>query len=168
MTVDEAKRAGIQVGQERRYFCAEADGNLAPSSSKQWFMIESKGLGNGEADGFGEDKVAVATTWTWPNPFDGVTVTDLQKAQEAIATGGPWRESPQAKAWGGNAIAKAMGLDPRDKANRAKVAGLLKTWIEKGMFVVVDGEDAKRMPRKFIEVGVPADSNLLQPQTKKG
>src|SRR5271156_4531998 len=71
---------------------------------------------------------------------------------------------PAGEGLGGNAIAKAMGLDPRDKANRAKVAGLLKTWIEKGMFVVVDGEDAKRMPRKFIEVGVPADSNLLQPQ----
>jgi hypothetical protein len=168
MTKDEAVKAGIDAGQERRYFCAETDGNLAPSSTKQWFMIESVGLANGEADGLGEDKVGVATAWTWPNPFDGVTVTDLRKAQAAIATGGPWRESPQAKDWAGNGIAKAMGLDPAVKADRAKVAGLLKTWIAQGMFVVVDGEDAKRMPRKFIEVGELADSNLLQSQTKKG
>jgi hypothetical protein len=40
---------------------------------------------------------------------------------------------------------------------RAKIAGLLKTWIATGMLVVVEGEDAKRMKRSFIEVGTPAD-----------
>jgi hypothetical protein len=50
-----------------------------------------------------------------------------------------------------------MGLDPTNKADRAKVAALLKTWIAKGMFLVVEGLDEQRRPRSFIEVGEPAD-----------
>ncbi len=150
MTEDEAARAGVE--NRRSYFrVTNGKANLAPAAeSSDWYRIASVDLGNG-------DNVGVITRWKWPDAFDGVTVADLRKAQAAVRTGGPWRESPQAKDWAGHAIAKAMGLDPTNKADRAKVASLLKTWIKNGMFNVVDGEDAKRMPRKFIEVGEPAN-----------
>ena len=93
--------------------------------------------------------------------FEGVTINDLSKAQSSIGTGGPWRESPQAKSLAGYAIAKAMEELGRRGARtakaKAKVSALLKTWIKNGMFNVVAGEDAKRMPRKFIQVGEPAN-----------
>jgi hypothetical protein len=86
-----------------------------------------------------------------------VTVNDLRKAQSAIANGGPWRENSQAKDWAGIAIARALNLDPASKAHKAKVASLLKLWIANGMFVIVEGQDDKRRPRSFIEVGEAAN-----------
>jgi AAA domain-containing protein len=150
MSADEAAKAGVE--DRRSYFRVSTDkANMSkPADRADWYRLASVDLPNG-------DDVGVATRWQWPDAFEGVTVGDLRKAQAAIRIGGPWRESPQAAAWAGNAIAKAMGLDPTNKADRAKVSALLKTWIAKGMFNVVDGEDDKRMPRKFIEVGEAAN-----------
>jgi hypothetical protein len=135
----------------RSYFrVTNGKANLtAPSEGADWYRIEPVELGNG-------DSVGVVTRWTWPDAFDGVTVSDLRKAQAAIAVG-RWRASVQSKDWAGIAIAKALNLDPTSKPHRAKISGLLKTWIVNGMFVVVDGLDANREKRSFIEVGEPAD-----------
>ncbi len=158
MSKDEATKAGIEGGKERLYFKADADGNLSPSAATDWFTLASQGLGNGSGGRVDDqDYVGVATRWTWPDAFENVTVADLRKAQATIAAGGPWRESPQATDWAGNAVATAMGLDPTNKTHKAKVGALLKTWIQNGMFKVVDGEDSKRVKRKFIEVGKLAD-----------
>jgi hypothetical protein len=46
-----------------------------------------------------------------------------------------------------------MRLDPDNRSDKRKIAGLLKVWISKGMFVRVQGKDAKRMERTFVEVG---------------
>ena len=86
-----------------------------------------------------------------------MTVADLRKAQAAISAGGPWRESPQAKDWAGIAIARVLGLDATNKADKAKIIAILKTWITNGMFVVVEGLDDQRKKRSFIEVGTGAN-----------
>ena len=156
MTKDEGAKAGIEDGKERLYFRADTDGNLAPSSATEWFHLASQGLGNGSGGHVDDqDYVGVATPWKWPNAFEGVQVSDLRKVQAAIAAG-RWRESAQAKDWAGIAVARTLGLNPTNKAHKAKIAALLKTWIENGMFAVVEDEDDKRMKRKFIEVGTPA------------
>jgi hypothetical protein len=156
MTKEEGEKAGIEPGKERRYFRADADGNLAPPSATEWFKISSVGLGNFGEDGEPEDNVGVVTTWTWPNAFDGVTVSDLRAVQAAIAAGS-WRENSQARDWAGVAVANVLQLDVQDKAHRAKIAALLKRWIATRTLVVVGGEDAQRIKRKFIEVGEPAN-----------
>ena len=157
MTKDEGAKAGIEDGKERLFFRADTDGNLAPSSATEWFHLASQGLGNGSGGHVDDqDYVGVATPWKWPDAFEGVQVSDLRKVQAAIA-GGRWRESAQAKDWAGIAVARVLNLDPTNKAHRAKIASLLKTWIENGMFVVVEGMDAKREKRNFIEVGEPAN-----------
>ena len=66
-----------------------------------------------------------------------------------------------------DAVADVLRLDASNKAARAKIASLLKTWTKNGMFVVVDGEDDKQMPRKFIEVGTP-QSEVWQNQSSAG
>ena len=157
MTKDEGAKAGIEDGKERLYFRADNDGNLAPSSATEWFTLASQGLGNGSGGHVDDqDFVGVATPWKWPDAFEGVAVTDLRKVQAAIDAG-RWRESAQAKDWAGIAIASVLNLDPTNKAHRAKIGSLLKTWIANGMFVVVEGVDAKREKRLFIEVGVRAN-----------
>jgi len=84
----------------------------------------------------------------------GVTVEDFRRVQAAIAAG-RWRASSQARGWAGVAVAAVLGLDP--KADKTKIAALLKAWVASGMLVTVDGLDDRRERRSFIEVGTPAD-----------
>ncbi len=155
MTDDEAARAGVE--NRRAYFRLQnGKANLSPASDKaDWYQLESFDLGNG-GDGQPSDSVAVVTRWAWPNAFDGVTASDLRAVQAAIAAG-RWRESPQAKDWAGHAVASVLKLDATNKAHKAKIAGLLKTWISTGMLIVVEGKDARHETRSFIEVGAPAN-----------
>lgn len=149
MTEDEAARAGVE--KRRAYFrVTNGKANLAPpAEGLDWYRLESVELGNG-------DSVGVVTPWEWPNALDGVSVSDLRKAQAAVADG-RWRENPQAKDWVGIPIAKALGLDLTKKADRSKVSGALKIWTATGMFIVVEGLDDKRRMRSFVEVGEPAN-----------
>ena len=156
MSEKEAEAAG--VGNDRQFYFRSDIGkaNLAPPSTKAtWFKLESVPLGNGSggpADD--QDYVGVATPWTWPDAFESVTTSDLGKVQAAIVAG-RWRESSQAKDWAGYAVAAVLKLDPRIRAHKAKIVAMLKTWIANGMLVVVEGLDAKREKRSFIEVGEP-------------
>jgi hypothetical protein len=150
MSEDEAARAGVENRQA--YFRVKnGKANLSPPlDASDWYRLESFDLGNAG------DSVGVVTRWKWPNAFDGVTVSDLRKVQTAIAAG-CWRENSQAKEWAGYAVADVLQLDPKNKAHKAKIVALLKTWIKNGMLDVVEGEDASRRPRSFISVGTPAD-----------
>jgi hypothetical protein len=155
MTASEAARAGVE--NRRAYFRVQnGKANLLPATDKaDWYRLESFDLGNA-GDGQPGDSVGVVTRWTWPDAFDGVTVSDLRAVQASIGAG-RWRESPQAKDWAGHAVASVLKLDATNKAARAKIAGLLKDWIATGMLIVVESLDAKRNKRPFIKVGTPAD-----------
>jgi hypothetical protein len=54
--------------------------------------------------------------------------------------------------WVGYPIAKAIGLNLSKKLDKARVKSLIKIWLASGALMVVEGEDAKRNKRKFIEV----------------
>ena len=45
-----------------------------------------------------------------------------------------------------------MDLNVENKADRAKINGMLKVWKAAGSLVVVDGLDDHREMRKFVEV----------------
>ena len=90
--------------------------------------------------------------------IDEAAPADLAAMQRAIASG-RWRESVQATAWVGHAVAAVMKLDA--ETDKAKIVALLKTWIESGGLVVVEGEDEQRKTRRFVEVG-SSDAAALQ------
>jgi hypothetical protein len=96
------------------------------------------------------------TPWQWPDALEGVSTADLRAVQAAVGKG-RWRENAQAKDWAGVAVATVLKLDPKDKADKAKISALLKTWIANGMLTTVEGLDDKREKRSFIEVGAPAN-----------
>jgi hypothetical protein len=151
MSEQEGKNSG--VGEERRfYFRSHIDkANLAPPNTKAtWYKLANVALGNGPPED--QDYVGVPTLWHWPDAFAAVTVADLRAVQARVAQG-RWRENSQAKDWIGKAVAEVLKLDPTNEAARTKIRSLLKTWIEKGMFVVVEGVDDKREKRSFVEVG---------------
>ena len=71
----------------------------------------------------------------------------------AVIRAGEWRENVQARAWVGHAVAKALGLDLTNKADKAKVLGMLKVWLGAGSLVVVKRLDPDRRETKdFVEV----------------
>ena len=121
MSEDEAARAGVK--ERRAYFRVDSGkaNNAPPSSAATGISFYPIDLPNG-GDGKPGDSVGVVAKWTWPNAFDGVTVADLRAVQAAIAVGAGVK-SPQAKDWAGVAVAKVIGLDATDKADRAKIVG---------------------------------------------
>lgn len=159
MSKDEAAKAGLPS--HRGYFRVDnGKSNLAaPPDRSDWFHLTAVSLGNGP-DGLLDlsDHVAVVEPWEWPDAFDGIGLTDLMAAQTAVADGGPWRASPQSPAWVGRPIARALRMDPDDKAHRQRVSRLLRTWIETGMFVTIEAQDEARKVRQFVEVGTRASA----------
>jgi AAA domain len=151
MTKEEGEKAGVE--NHRLYFRTFDDKpNLQPpaADASDWFKLKSVDLGNGLFGGPG-DSVGVVTTWEWPDPLAGMTGADFDKVA-AVIRAGKWRESPQASKWVGRAVAEALDLNADNKADKTKILGMLKVWRAAGSLIPVDGEDEKRMPRKFIEV----------------
>jgi hypothetical protein len=159
MQRDEAEKWGIT--DRGLYFRVDnGKANLAPppSEGSAWFKKQSVSLGNGGSVGsivLDGDSVGVVAAWEPPNPMDGVSVDDLRKAQAATREG-RWRENSQARDWIGKPIAYALRLDADNKADRARIKGMLAVWMKTGMFVAVTGKDDKAMDRTFIEVGESA------------
>lgn len=151
MSKDERERAGVKPNEA--YFRVEnGKANLAPpSEGAEWFQVASVDLGNGDAFE-PADNVGAVRSWSWPDPFDGVTASDLRAVQMAI-DGGQWRENTQAKDWAGKAVAEALGLDLDEKTDRQKVKALLATWIKTEALRKVSRPDEHRKERDWIEVG---------------
>lgn len=151
MTEEEAERAGVENRRLHfRYYDGKA--NLAPpADSSTWLRLASVDLGNARADR-PADSVGVAESWWWPDPFTGVTTADLRAVQQKVSEG-RYRESSQAKDWVGRAVAEALRLDVENKADRAKIKGLLKTRIRTGALRIVDDQDERGNKRPFVEVG---------------
>lgn len=150
MSKEEGERAGVE--NHRLYFRTFNDkANLQPPADKSdWFKLASVDLGNGPLNGPG-DSVGVVTTWQWPDPLAGMTGADFDKVAEVIKAG-RYRENVQANAWVGKAVAEALEMDANNKADQAKIKGMLAVWRAAGSLVVVERQDEKRELRKFVEV----------------
>ena len=112
--------------------------------------MESIDLGNG-VFGSGGDSIGVVTKWKWPDATETLTGHDFERAAAAIR-GGTWRADPQAKQWVGRAIAKALGRDLDNPADKAAVKQLVRYWIGTGALVVVERLTEKRELKEFVEL----------------
>jgi hypothetical protein len=148
MTKEEAERAGVE--NHRLFFRTMNDkSNLAPPADKaDWFQLQSVNLGNGPMGG---NSVGVVTTWTWPDPLEGITGADFEKVARVIRSG-QWREHVQASAWVGRAVAEALDLDIDNKSDRTKITGMLALWRKSGSLIITERLDENRKSRKFVEV----------------
>ncbi len=158
MSRDQAEQAGLPS--HRGFFRVDnGKANLAPPPDKSdWYQLVSVSLGNGPAGilDYG-DQIAVVAPWEWPDVFAGVGINELRQAQSEVAgcsaAGAKFRLNVQSPDWIGIPIARALKLDTKDKAHRSKIGRMLRVWIETGMFVVVEGKDARGNLRDFVEVG---------------
>ncbi len=146
MDDQEAERFAIEDDAERRrHFTVQDDKhNRAPAEKADWFRLASVDLGNG-------DSVGVVEPWSPPDPFDGLTGDHLYRVQLALVEG-EHREDWQSPAWAGIVVANVLGLDPKAKADRARIRKVLSTWVEAGALRIAERDDEKRKPRKWVEV----------------
>lgn len=152
MSKETAEALGIPADERRSLVRVDdAKANLAPASSARWFRLASQPMGNA-IDDRPEDYVAVAEAWTPPDAFDGITVADLLKVQHAV-DGKALRENVQANDWVGYVIGPLLGLNPQDKADKARIKQLVKTWIATGALRVERLPDGKGNERPSILIG---------------
>jgi AAA domain len=127
MSKEQAESSGV-ADRFRHFSMSYGKANLFPrSESLDWIELVSVSLGNGGMRP--HDEIGVATRWQWPNALDGLHVADLDKVQDKIASG-EWAENVQASNWAGRAVAEVLDLNADDKAVKARIKSLLKTWIK--------------------------------------
>jgi hypothetical protein len=162
MTDHEAEDAEIEERDRRRYFRADTGkANLTPPAEQaDWYKLVSVDLGNIDPNIiFDEsDNVGVVTAFDYPIvATPQTTVSDIQRAQDAIRAGGPYRANSQSEKepWVGVPIAAALGLDLLKKSDKRAVTKLVKDWLKAGLLRQVVGQDGTRQARAYIEAGVP-------------
>lgn len=151
MTDDERIAANIPDDDLGTYFTVTRDkANLAPVTGRKWFRTVGVDLGNGPLAGMGGDSVASVESWKWPDTFDGINTGDVLRMQQAL-DGTQYRKDPQASRWVGFAIADALDLDP--KKSKARIASMVKTWLESGVLRTVTVLDERKREKPGVEVG---------------
>jgi hypothetical protein len=66
----------------------------------------------------------------------------------------------QAKQWVGRAVAKALGFDRDDRADKAAVKQLVQYWIKTGALVVVDDLTDNREIKQFVRVAESTEDTV--------
>ncbi len=161
MTPEEGKHFGIEGGDVRRHFRTYDDkNNRAPAAeTSDWFRMESVDLPNGENGDLTGDSVGVVMPWTPPTAKAVAKIEEgeVVAIQKAIANG-EWREHPSADLWAGKPIARALGLNLEDDAQRARMKGILEARLRSGVLRTEQRKDSKSMLRSWIVVGNPHQS----------
>jgi RecA-family ATPase len=162
VTEEDAHRLGVDEAEAKGIFRVD-DGkaNLAPPAEKALYrrMIGVQ-LPN-------DEWVGVATEFKLPDPFENITKQMTLDVQNTVAraeqSGEPLRASAQAKNWIGHAIAPILRLDSENKAHKAKLATIIKTWIANDVLrteQVMSKRDGREVPS--VVVGEWINSGLSE------
>ena len=159
----EAQRYGIEDERRRRFFRVYDDKNnrAPPSDSSDWFQMWSVNLLNGPMGSEG-DSIGVVVPWCPPDALDGVTLDHLRRVQAAVGAG-EYKAHHAADDWVGIAVAYVFGLDPKDKAHKARILKLLGIWEENGVLKTEERKDKNRQWKKFMVVGRAVDDHSATP-----
>jgi RecA-family ATPase len=160
MSPTEAAQLGMSE-EERRLYIRITNGkaNMGPLGKAKWMKIEVENLANG-------DQVACASSWTPPNPFQGVTAADVELAQQLAQTGA-YRDDSRSPDWFGYALAKQLGINvtcngANNPKDLAKLKSIIKTWKQNNVLAVEQREGEHRKPKAYIVPG-PAASGRVRP-----
>ena len=127
---DDVMRLGVSELEATGVFRVDdAKANLAPPAAEATYRrMVGYQLPNGEY-------VGVATVFTMPDLFDGITAKDARKVQQRVGEAAqgddPYRQNVQARQWVGHCVGEILGIDVNEKQGKAKVKAIIKTWVEK-------------------------------------
>jgi hypothetical protein len=154
MTIEEAAKLGIGEDERRLHIrVANGKANMGPIGKASWFKLDVEKLANG-------DEVACAGSWKPPNPFEGVTVSDMELAQNWSSTGA-YRADPRSPDWLGYKVAEHLRLNVSyggrgpegSMRDIAKVKQILAQWLKNGVLATETRTDDQRKKRRFIVPG---------------
>lgn len=137
MGKEDAKTFGIAEEERRFHVWVNPTGKPSltpPVSRRDWYRLESVDLGNGNQT-YASDSVGVASRWTPPGPFEGITLDECRKCWSEIRRADPLtqaRVSRQANGWAGKLVARTLGLDPNAVGVADRVARMLADWERTG------------------------------------
>ncbi|SIO50095.1 hypothetical protein SAMN05443247_06631 [Bradyrhizobium erythrophlei] len=160
MNTAEASQLGIAEDDRRLHVRIEnGKNNPGPIGKAHWVCIEVENLANG-------DQVACSSSWTPPNPFDGVSVDDLKLVQKLVQTGA-FRADSRSPDWLGWWMAENLPMlniktryrdQPRNKAEVARLNSILKIWLKNNALEIETRHDDKRRQRDFFVAGRAAET----------
>lgn len=165
MSKREAEDLGLESMLGRLFRFSDGKNNLAlpAGEATAWMKLESVNLGNGEGTGLERvvsgDQVGVVTVYSGGTPGEagqsfGEGELDLLLAgvHEAQRLGANRQSYRSGDMWVGRYIARALGLDAEDKADRARIKRTLDRMVAAGHVKEVNRMDAHRTKRVCIEV----------------
>jgi hypothetical protein len=151
MTSEEAAKLGIGED-ERRLHIRTANGkaNMGPLGKASWFKLDVEKLANG-------DDVACASPWKPPDPFRGVSTTDMHKCR-ALAQTGEYRVDSRSSDWVGYMVAEVLNINVSHDAENnpkdiARIKQILHTWFKNDVFATEKRLDKHRKERTFVVPG---------------
>ena len=157
MTVLEAEKIGID-GDDRGWYVRvdDAKGNMsAPVGKATWLTRKSVSIGNGGPFDEG-DSVGILDQWSPPDPFDGITMSEINRILDAIRDGVEtdvrYKKSPKAEHYVGNVINEVTSQGRSDN----EVKAIIKTWFASGVLFLEDYKD--RVQRREVK-GVYVDGS---------
>jgi hypothetical protein len=143
MTDGQTAEAGVQDDPATFFSVSRDKANLAPAGNRVWRRMASVVLANG-------DDVGVCEAWKWPSTFDGLTVQDLLKVQQAIEGKQPRYSDQTGDDWAGVIVAKVLNLNA--ESDRKRIKKMINAWLVSG--ALVKGQTAKsRELVPTVEVG---------------
>lgn len=160
MTSEEAERFGIADKAEQRRLVRVDDDkpNRAPPEAAWWFRKTSVDLGNGDGVHRAGDSVGAASSWSPPDPFDGLSTRDLYEVQCAISSA-ECAENVQAKDWAGIVVAEVLELSL--DTDKPRIKSLLRTWLMNNALKVERRKTANGRDKPYIIVGEWVDRATL-------
>jgi hypothetical protein len=160
MTPDEAAKLGLSEDERRLHIrIANGKANMGPLGKAKWMKLVVEDLVNG-------DHVAVASPWSPPDPFKGVTTTDMELARTLAATG-EYRDDMRSPKWIGYALASHFGLAVSHKGHRdpkdlSRIKAILETWLKNKVLDIDERKDDQGRLRSFI---IPGSFTTAAPAT---
>jgi AAA domain-containing protein len=154
MMPEEAAKIGIAEDQRRLHIrIANGKANMGPIGKAEWMRLIIENLPNG-------DQVAVASSWTPPDPFQGITTADMELARELAATG-DYRADSRSPMWIGYALAKHLQLDVShsghglsgSQKDGARLKEIIRQWRQNKVLATEERTDNDGKKRSFIVSG---------------
>ena len=156
---EDANNLGLR-GEEARGIFRVDDGkaNLAPPATE---AVYRKMVGVQIANG---EYVGTCTLFKMPDLFDGVTAKDAMRCQKAVGIAAqedePLRANVQAKRWVGHTVGEELGLDTADRAEKSRVAAIVRKWIETDVLraeMIPSGRDGRDVPCVVVGTWITGD-----------
>jgi AAA domain len=151
MTPEEAAKLGMSEDDRKLHIrIANGKANMGPLGKAKWMKLLVEDLVNG-------DHVAVASPWSPPDPFKGLTTTDMELARTLAATG-EYRADMRSPKWIGYALATHFSLSLSHKGHRdpkdlARVKAILEMWLKNKVLEIEERKDEDGKDRSFIIPG---------------